>query len=92
MAHTSKEKGKLIVRVRRIRGQVEALERAVQDENRCADILQLVAASRGALNSLMSDLIEGHIRFHVLPPRQRNGSPHTEAAEEVIEVVRTYLK
>jgi len=92
MAHTSREKGKLIVRVRRIRGQVEALERAVQDENRCADILQLVAACRGALNSLMSDLIEGHIRFHVLPPRQRNGSPHVEAAEEVIELVRTYLK
>ncbi|HUI53210.1 MAG TPA: metal/formaldehyde-sensitive transcriptional repressor [Terriglobales bacterium] len=92
MAHTSREKGKLVVRVRRIKGQVEALERAVENEKSCAQVLQLVAACRGALNSLMSDLIEGHIRYHVLPPRLKRGSGHAEAAEEVIEVVRTYLK
>ncbi|HUK52223.1 MAG TPA: metal/formaldehyde-sensitive transcriptional repressor [Candidatus Binatia bacterium] len=92
MAHTAREKEKLIRRVRRIRGQVEALERAVQDESRCAEILQLVAACRGALNSLMSELIEGHILFHVLPPRQNKDSPQAEAAEEVIDVVRTYLR
>jgi DNA-binding FrmR family transcriptional regulator len=92
MAHTRREKHKLVTRVRRIRGQVEALERAVQDESRCAEILQLVAACRGALNSLMSELIEGHILFHVLPAQQKKDSPQAEAAEEVIEVVRTYLK
>jgi FrmR/RcnR family transcriptional regulator, repressor of frmRAB operon len=92
MAHTSKDKKKLVSRVRRIRGQIEALERAIEQENGCAEILQLVAASRGALNGLMSELIEGHILFHVLAPGQRRGSPQAEAAEEVVSVVRAYLK
>jgi DNA-binding FrmR family transcriptional regulator len=92
MAHTSKDKNKLVSRVRRIRGQIEALERAIEQEDGCAEVLQLVAASRGALNGLMSELIEGHIRFHVLPPRHKDDSPQAEAAEEVIDVVRTYLK
>ncbi len=92
MAHTSKDKKKLVSRVRRIRGQIEALERAIESENGCAEILQLVAACRGALNGLMSELIEGHILFHVLPPGQRRDSPEAEAAEEVVGVVRAYLK
>jgi DNA-binding FrmR family transcriptional regulator len=92
MAHTTREKEKLLVRVRRIRGQVEAIERALGEERECADVLQLVAACRGALNGLMAELIEGHIRFHMLSPNGRNSGPRTEAAEELMEVVRTYLK
>jgi len=92
MAHTTRDKEKLLVRVRRIRGQVEAIERTLGEEHECADVLQLVAACRGALNGLMSELIEGHIRFHVLAPNGRESAPQTEAAEELIEVVRTYLK
>ena len=92
MAHTTKDKEKLLVRVRRIRGQVEAIERTLGEEHECADLLQLVAACRGALNGLMSELIEGHIRFHVLAPNGRKGAPQAEAAEELIEVVRAYLK
>jgi FrmR/RcnR family transcriptional regulator, repressor of frmRAB operon len=92
MAHTTKNKEKILSRVRRIRGQVEAIERAVDGEHDCADVLQLVAACRGALNGLMSELIEGHIRFHVLRPGEKNGSPQAEAADELIGVVRTYLK
>ena len=92
MAHTTKDKEKLLVRVRRIRGQVEAIERTLGEEHECADLLQLVAACRGALNGLMSELIEGHIRFHVLAPNGRKSAPQAEAAEELIEVVRAYLK
>jgi DNA-binding FrmR family transcriptional regulator len=78
--------------VRRIRGQIEAVERALSETRECAEVLQLVAACRGALNGLMAELIEGHIRFHVLSPNGKKGSPQAEAAEELIEVVRTYLK
>jgi len=92
MAHTTRDKDKLLDRVRRIRGQVEAIERTLGEEHDCADQLQLVAACRGALNGLMSELIEGHIRFHVLAPDGRRNAPQAEAAEELIEVVRTYLK
>jgi DNA-binding FrmR family transcriptional regulator len=92
MAHTTKDKQKLLARVRRIRGQVEALERALDGEMSCSTVLHLVTACRGALSGLTAELIEGHIRFHVLPPGRKNHSPQMEAAEELIEVVRTYLK
>ena len=92
MAHTTKDKEKLLVRVRRIRGQVEAIERALREEKECTDLLQLVAACRGALNGLMAELVEGHISFHVLGPNRGKDSPQAAAAEELIDIVRTYLR
>jgi DNA-binding FrmR family transcriptional regulator len=92
VAHTTKDKDKLLIRVRRIRGQVEAIERAINGEHECSGVLQLLAACRGALNGLMAEVMEGHIRFHVLAPGNAKNSPQAEAAEELIDVVRTYLK
>lgn len=92
MAHTKRDQEKLLLRVRKIRGQIDALERALADEAECASVLQLMAACRGALNGLMAEVIEGHIRFHVLSPETKASSPEAEAAEELIDVVRTYLK
>ena len=92
MAHTSKDKEKLLLRVRRIRGQLDAIERALDSEQDCSGVLQLMAACRGALNGLMAEVIEGHIWFHVLPPKGDRGSSQAEAAEELIDVVRSYLK
>jgi DNA-binding FrmR family transcriptional regulator len=92
MAHTTKDKKKLLSRVRRIRGQVEAIERAIDGEQECFGILQLMAACRGALNGLMAEVMEGHVRFHVLSPGQGKNSPQAQAAEELIDVVRAYLK
>ncbi|HKD67012.1 MAG TPA: metal/formaldehyde-sensitive transcriptional repressor [Candidatus Binataceae bacterium] len=92
MGHTIKEKNKLLARVRRARGQVEAVERAVEAEKGCAAVLQLVVAARGAMNSLMAEIIEDHIREHVVDPaRDRNGD-RAKGAEELIDVVRAYLK
>lgn len=92
MAHTTRDKEKLLIRVRRIRGQVEAIERALKEEQECGDLLQLVAACRGALNGLMAELVEGHIRFHVLDQNKGKDSPQVSAAEELIDIVRAYLK
>jgi FrmR/RcnR family transcriptional regulator, repressor of frmRAB operon len=92
MAHTTKDKEKLVTRVRRIRGQVDAIERALESEQECADVLQLMAACRGALNGLMAEVMEGQVRFHVLSPESRKNSPQAQAAEELIDVVRAYLK
>ena len=91
MAHTTRDKEKLLIRVRRIRGQAEAIERALKEEQECGDLLQLVAACRGALNGLMAELLEGLIR-HVLDQNKGKDSPQLVAAEELIDVVRTYLK
>lgn len=92
MAHTTKEKEKLLIRVRRIRGQVNAIEKALDSEQECGGVLQLMAACRGALNGLMAEVMEGHVRYHVLSPNGRRNSPQAKAAEELIEVVRAYLK
>jgi DNA-binding FrmR family transcriptional regulator len=92
MAHTTKSKAKLLGRVQRIRGQVEAIERTLDGEHECSSVLQLMAACRGALNGLMAEVLEGHIRFHFLDPKSAKNGPQVEAAEELIEVVRSYLK
>jgi DNA-binding FrmR family transcriptional regulator len=91
MSHTVGNKKKLIDRVRRVRGQIDAVERALQAERDCGEILQLVAASRGALNGLMAEILEGHLRFHIVNSSGKPKSKRT-AAREVIDVVKTYLK
>ena len=92
MARTTKEKDKLLTRGRRIRGQVDAIERALESEEECARVLQLMAACRGGLNGLMAEVVEGHVRFHVLSPDNRTNSPQAQAAEELMDVIRAYLK
>jgi DNA-binding FrmR family transcriptional regulator len=91
MAHTTKDKKKLLSRIRRIKGQTEAIERALESEVECDEILQLVASCRGALNGLMAELIEGHLRFHVLDPSQKARPSQLEAADELMAVVKRYL-
>lgn len=91
MSHTTKNKAKMLARARRIKGQVEAIERALEGGSECEDILQLVASCRGALNGLMAELIEGHLRFHVLDPAQRTHPSQLEAADELIAVVKRYF-
>ncbi|WP_262297634.1 metal/formaldehyde-sensitive transcriptional repressor [Microvirga sesbaniae] len=90
MSHTVQAKAKLLARVRRIRGQVEAIERALENELGCADVLQLVASVRGAISGLTAELIEDHIQHHVVEPSQE--SDRMRGADELIDVVRTYLK
>jgi DNA-binding FrmR family transcriptional regulator len=92
MAHTTQEKKKLLNRVRRIRGQVEAIERAMTQEAECSEILHTISACRGAMDSLMAEVIEGHIRFHVLDPKKTPTDEQTEAADDLIHALRAYLK
>jgi DNA-binding FrmR family transcriptional regulator len=91
MSHTIRDKPKLLARVRRIRGQVEALERALEAEKGCAAVLQQIAAARGAMNGLMTEVIEEHVRTHVASPAIRSHSDRAKGADELIEVVRAYL-
>lgn len=92
MTHAIKEKEKLVARARRIRGQVEALERALAEEQECADILRLITSARGAMNSLMVELLEDQIRFHLLDPDQKPSAGQSVAAKGLIETIRSYLK
>jgi DNA-binding FrmR family transcriptional regulator len=83
---------KLIARVRRIRGQAEAIERGLASDEACSKVLQTVAACRGALTALSFEILEYHIRFHVMDPEAEVNSPRARAGEELIDVVRAYLK
>jgi FrmR/RcnR family transcriptional regulator, repressor of frmRAB operon len=91
MSHTIEARPKLLRRVSRIVGQVEAVKRALERESECGEVLRLIAASRGALDSLMAEVLEGHVRSHAFA-HARRGSEAARAAEEVIDVIRAYLK
>lgn len=91
MVHTSSNKEQLIARVRRITGQMAAVERALDTEAGCAAVLQQVAAARGAINGLMDELIEDHLREHVARP-DLNDADRAAGAAELIAVIRRYAK
>ena len=90
MSHTMTEKTKLLNRVRRLRGQMAALERAIENEKGCAAILHLVVGARGAIIGLMAEVIEDHIRIHIVDPAK--DAERRRGAEELIETVQSYLK
>lgn len=87
----SKEKQKLLSRIKRMNGQISAVERAVTAGDECADILMLLAAIRGGVNSLMAEILEDHIRLHITHPNSGPDSPE-ELTEDLISLVRAYLK
>ena len=87
----SKEKQKLFFRIRKIRGQFAAVERALSSGDECADILMLLAAIRGGVNGLMAEILEDHIRLHMMTPDQKLDAPE-ELGEDLIGLVRAYLK
>lgn len=89
MPHTIRDKRKLLARVRRIRGQANALERALEAESECAAVLQQIAAIRGAVNGLMTEVIEGHLREHVA---SKASLATQRELEPVVRVLRSYLK
>jgi FrmR/RcnR family transcriptional regulator, repressor of rcnA expression len=88
MSHLSREKLDLVNRTKKVIGQLESVLRGLSDDAPCADVLQRLAAARGAINSLMAELMEDHIRNHM--PRKNKASE--DAAEDLIEIIRSYLK
>lgn len=91
MAHVAREKTKLLNRLRRIRGQVEAIERAVDGDIECARVLQQATACRGALEGFIAEVIEDHIREHMVDPDLPKTDARVQAAEELVEIVHSYL-
>lgn len=91
MAHIKTGKDDLLKRVKRIAGQIQAVERALEAEDDCAKTLHLVAATRGAINGLMDEIIEAHAREHVAKPGLSD-EERAEGVEELIEAIRRYTK
>ncbi|MFC3394370.1 metal/formaldehyde-sensitive transcriptional repressor [Brenneria rubrifaciens] len=91
MSHTIKSKKKLLARVRRIKGQMESVEKALEEETACLNILQQIAAVRGAVNGLMTEVLEGHIREHLMD-ESHSSQERSDDLEEIVAVIRSYLK
>ncbi|MFZ6876125.1 metal/formaldehyde-sensitive transcriptional repressor [Undibacterium sp. Di27W] len=91
MGHTIRDKQKLLNRVRRIRGQVDAIERALTEESDCIQVLQQITSCRGAMTGLLAVVLEDHIRTHLVDADAHSGE-HSDAKEQLIDVVRSYFK
>lgn len=91
MAHTLRDKKKLLTRIRRIKGQAQALENALEQQHECINILQQIAAIRGAVNGLMSEVLEGHIKEH-LGAKEASFEERQADVEKVVSILRSYLK
>lgn len=91
MAHVVERRKPLLARVRRIKGQVEALESVLDQDAECMAVLQQIAAIRGAVNGLMMEVMEGHLREHLgregVSPQER-----AEEVEQIARVLRSYMK
>ena len=92
MTHTVREKQKLLARVRRIRGQVEAIERALESEAGCEKVMHLLAGLRGATSGLMAEVVEDHVRTHLVDADSHPGALNIEAVDQLLDVIRTYVK
>ena len=92
MSTTDREALKLLNRVRRLRGQLDAVERALTNKEDCADVLMLLAAVRGGVNGLMAEVMEEHIRHHLAEGGEAQGPISPELAEDLIDLLRSYLK
>jgi DNA-binding FrmR family transcriptional regulator len=90
--HIHGNKERLVARIKRIKGQVASIENDIVSEGECSSILQSIASCRGALNSLMAEVIDGHVRFHVVDPASNPSAAQLEAAEQLLDVVNAYLK
>ena len=91
VAHVKTEKVKLLHRLRRIRGQLEAIERAVEEDSECARVLQQATSCRGAMDGFIAEVIEDHILEHMIDPDAPRSDPRVQAAEELVTIVHTYL-
>jgi DNA-binding FrmR family transcriptional regulator len=89
MAHAIRENKALLARVRRIKGQVAALESALERKLDCSEVLQQTAAVRGAVSGLMLELLDGHLREHVAG---KGRAQSTRELEPVLRLLRTYVR
>src|SRR5262249_40082324 len=90
-SHVLRDKRGLVNRTRRLRGQVDAIERALDGDASCTDLSQRITAARGAINGLMAELLEEHVREYLIDQDGDAAVSREDAAEELIEIIHTYL-
>jgi DNA-binding FrmR family transcriptional regulator len=92
MTHTVADKQKLLNRIRRLRGQVDAVERAIDDDASCTEVMRLLTAVRGAANGTMAEVVEDHIQMHMIDEKRKPSRAEALAAGELVDVLRSYIR
>lgn len=92
MSHTIRDKQKLLARVNRIRGQLNGIERALESEQGCSEVLRQITSCRGAMNGLLAVVLEDHIETHLATVDHDNISEQFDAKQVLIDIVRSYFK
>lgn len=92
MAHAIADRQKLLNRVRRLRGQIDAIERALEAETSCTEIMRQLTTARGAINGLMAEVVEDHIQLHMIDENRKPTRSEVAAAKELVEVLKSYIK
>ena len=92
MTHTIADKQKLLNRVRRLRGQIDAIERGLEADAGCTEVMRLLTAARGAINGMMAEVVEDHIQMHMVDTNRKPSRGEIEAADELVDVLRSYIK
>jgi len=90
MAHTVANKDKLLLRVKKIKGQLNSIEKALEDGKDCFKVLQQISASRGGIQSLMSEVLDGHIKEHL--GNHVSNEEREKEIENLTSLLKTYLK
>jgi DNA-binding FrmR family transcriptional regulator len=92
VSHFITDKKKLILRVKRIRGQIDGIERAIASDEDCVKIVQAIASIRGALTGLMGEVLESHVAEHVVDPRSKLSAGQLKGTKELLTMIKTYVK
>jgi len=92
MAHTVRDKRRLLNRIRRIRGQVEAVERNLRGRAECSQVMHLLAVVSGGVSSLLAEVLEQHVREHLMGDERISRAARRAAADELIDVIHSYFK
>jgi DNA-binding FrmR family transcriptional regulator len=92
VGQTSEDKTRLLQRVRRLRGQVEAIERALEADAQCPEVMQLAVSVRGAASSLIAELLEAHIVGEICDPAHERDRDRARGAKQLIDVLHAYIK
>ena len=92
MSHAIADKRKLLNRVRRLRGQVDAIERSLEADAGCTEVMRLLTAARGAINGIMAEVVEDHIQMHMIDESRNPSQAEAEAADELVDVLRSYIR
>lgn len=94
MPYEAEEKKRALTRLKRIKGQAEALEKAISAGTDCGKLLQQIAALRGAANGLMADVLDSHLRETFIPAKSKKlkNIDVEKEIKTVTTIMRTYLK